>query len=180
MDRRWSQWRCGLRHEPFSPTWTLGSWVRIPLEALMSVCVYSVFVWSCVGSGLTTSWLPVQGVILTVYRIKTLKKAAKVQRAVKSWRKKKYFLTDGFSTFDYISLNGRLNTEYRSRNNVERRNHDVIRGTIQPFAWEELRKPPKTSATILIVVPDIRTAYLRISTPSEPSSTVIYKCQILG
>jgi hypothetical protein len=30
---------------------TLGSWVRIPLEAMMSVCVYSVFVLSCVQEG---------------------------------------------------------------------------------------------------------------------------------
>jgi hypothetical protein len=34
-----SQW-----HEPSSHAGTLGSWVRIPLEAWMSVCVYSVFV----------------------------------------------------------------------------------------------------------------------------------------
>jgi hypothetical protein len=38
------QWPRGLRHEPSSPGRTLGSWVRIPLEAWMSVCVYSVFV----------------------------------------------------------------------------------------------------------------------------------------
>jgi hypothetical protein len=31
------RWR-GLRHEPSSPTRTLGSWVRISLEARMSVC----------------------------------------------------------------------------------------------------------------------------------------------
>jgi hypothetical protein len=34
-----------------SPAGTLGSWVRIPLKAWMSVCVYSVFV---LGSGLAT------------------------------------------------------------------------------------------------------------------------------
>jgi hypothetical protein len=39
-----SQWPRGLRHEPSSPAQTLGSWVRIPLEAWMSACVYSVFV----------------------------------------------------------------------------------------------------------------------------------------
>jgi hypothetical protein len=33
---------------------TLGSWVRIPVEAWMSVCVYSVCVVLCVGSGLAT------------------------------------------------------------------------------------------------------------------------------
>jgi hypothetical protein len=37
------------RHDELSsPAQTLGSWVRIPLEAWMSVCVYSVFVLSCV------------------------------------------------------------------------------------------------------------------------------------
>jgi hypothetical protein len=30
-----SQWRRGLRHEMSSPALTLGSWVRIPLEAWM-------------------------------------------------------------------------------------------------------------------------------------------------
>jgi hypothetical protein len=38
-----SQWPRGLRHEPSSPARTLGPWVRIPLEAWMSVCVYSAF-----------------------------------------------------------------------------------------------------------------------------------------
>jgi hypothetical protein len=39
-----SQWPLGLRHEPSSPARILGSGVRVPLEAWMSVCVYSVFV----------------------------------------------------------------------------------------------------------------------------------------
>jgi hypothetical protein len=39
-----SQWPRGLKHEISSPPRTLGSWVRIPLEACMSVCVYSVYV----------------------------------------------------------------------------------------------------------------------------------------
>jgi hypothetical protein len=43
-----SQWPRGLRHELSSPTPTLGSWVRISLEAGMSVCVYCVFVLLCV------------------------------------------------------------------------------------------------------------------------------------
>jgi hypothetical protein len=42
-----SQWPHGLRHESSSPARTLGSWVRIPLEVWMSVCVYSVFVLFC-------------------------------------------------------------------------------------------------------------------------------------
>jgi hypothetical protein len=43
---RW-RWPRGLRHELSSPARTLASWVRISLEAWMSVCVYSVFVLSC-------------------------------------------------------------------------------------------------------------------------------------
>jgi hypothetical protein len=42
------------RHEMSSPAQTQGSCVRIPLEAWMSVRVSSVFVLSCVGSGLVT------------------------------------------------------------------------------------------------------------------------------
>jgi hypothetical protein len=34
----------GLRHDLSSPARTLGSCVRIPLEACVSVCIYSVFV----------------------------------------------------------------------------------------------------------------------------------------
>jgi hypothetical protein len=44
-----------LRHESSSPPRTLESWLRIPLEAWMSMCVYSVFVLSCVHSGLATA-----------------------------------------------------------------------------------------------------------------------------
>jgi hypothetical protein len=43
---RRSQCPRGGRHELFSPVWTLESWVRIPLKAWMSVCVYSVFMFS--------------------------------------------------------------------------------------------------------------------------------------
>jgi hypothetical protein len=43
-----SQWPRRLRHELFSSAETLQSWVRIPLEAWMSVCVYSVFLLFCV------------------------------------------------------------------------------------------------------------------------------------
>jgi hypothetical protein len=35
-----SQWPCGLRHELSSPSRMLGSWVRIPLKAWMSVCAF--------------------------------------------------------------------------------------------------------------------------------------------
>jgi hypothetical protein len=43
-----SQWPRDLRHELFSPARTLESSVRIPLEAWMSMCIYCVFVLSCV------------------------------------------------------------------------------------------------------------------------------------
>jgi hypothetical protein len=43
-----STWPRGLRHKLSSPARTLGSWVRIPLKAWMSVCIYSVFVLLCV------------------------------------------------------------------------------------------------------------------------------------
>jgi hypothetical protein len=54
-----------------SPAQTLGSWVRIPLEVWMSVCVSSVLVLSCICSGLATGWSPVQGVLPTVYKIQS-------------------------------------------------------------------------------------------------------------
>jgi hypothetical protein len=54
MLKRRSQWPRGLRHELSSPARQLGSWVRITFEAWMSVCVYSVSVVLCVGSGLAT------------------------------------------------------------------------------------------------------------------------------
>jgi hypothetical protein len=64
--------RC-LRHELSSPAQTLGSWVRIPLEASMSVCIYSVCAVLCADSGLATGWTPVQGFLPTVHRLKNWK-----------------------------------------------------------------------------------------------------------
>jgi hypothetical protein len=49
-----SQWLLRLRHELSSLAQTLELWVRIPLEAWMFVCVYSVCVVLCVGRGLAT------------------------------------------------------------------------------------------------------------------------------
>jgi hypothetical protein len=69
-----SQWPRGRRDDMSSPARTLGSWVRIPLKARTFVCVYSVFVLSCTGSGLTTGWIPHPRVLPTMYRIKKLKK----------------------------------------------------------------------------------------------------------
>jgi hypothetical protein len=49
-----SLWPRGLKHERFSLARTLGSWVRIPLKAWTSACVYSIYVVLCVGRGLAT------------------------------------------------------------------------------------------------------------------------------
>jgi hypothetical protein len=46
LDR--SQWPGGLRYELSSLPLTLELWVRIPLEAWMCMCVYSVFLLFCV------------------------------------------------------------------------------------------------------------------------------------
>jgi hypothetical protein len=56
-------WPRGLKHELPSLARTLGLWVRIPLEARMSVCVYSVFVLSI---GLATGLSFVHGVVPNV------------------------------------------------------------------------------------------------------------------
>jgi hypothetical protein len=70
---RRSQWPRGLRHELSSLARTLGSWVRIPPQAWMSVCVYSVCVVLCVNSGLATGWTPDKGAQPFI-RLQNLKK----------------------------------------------------------------------------------------------------------
>jgi hypothetical protein len=62
-----SQWRRSIRNEPSSTVRTLKSSLRIPLKAWMSVCVYSVFVLFCVGSGLATGWSAIKGPINCVH-----------------------------------------------------------------------------------------------------------------
>jgi hypothetical protein len=47
----------------------LESWVRMPLEAWMSVYNCSMFVLSCIDSGLAAGRSPVQGILPTVYKI---------------------------------------------------------------------------------------------------------------
>jgi hypothetical protein len=82
----WSQWPRGLRHEPSSPAPTLESWVLIPLEAWMSVCVYSVYIVLCVGSGLATGWSTVQGVLPTPYRLINWKSSQGPTKGLQSYR----------------------------------------------------------------------------------------------
>jgi hypothetical protein len=63
-----SQWPRGRKHVFSSLAGTLRSWVRITLKAWMfGTCVYSVFVLSCVGSGLTAGRSLLQGVELQGY-----------------------------------------------------------------------------------------------------------------
>jgi hypothetical protein len=78
---RRSQWANGLRHEMSSPAQKLGSWVQIPLETWMSVCVYSVFVLSCVQEAALRRTDPPSK---EYYRLcKKIKKLKKRQRANK-------------------------------------------------------------------------------------------------
>jgi hypothetical protein len=63
----------GLKLELSSLTRTLGSWVRIPLEAWMSEFFYSVCVVLCVAMGFVMGCSPFQGVLPTVYKIEKLK-----------------------------------------------------------------------------------------------------------
>jgi hypothetical protein len=71
-----SQWQRGLK------AWTVGSWVRITLEAWRFVYVYSVFV---LGSGLATGWSTVQGVLPTLYRVRKWSETKRLTDALCSW-----------------------------------------------------------------------------------------------
>jgi hypothetical protein len=70
-----------------SMTWTIFSRSNIEIVGLnpaggMDFCVilFCVCVVLCVGSGLTTGWSPVQGVLPTVCRIRKTEKEAKAQQ----------------------------------------------------------------------------------------------------
>jgi hypothetical protein len=72
-----SQWSSGLRHELSSPTQTLRSWTRIPLEERMSVYVYYISVLLC---AFRRTDPPDQGVLPTMCRTENRKIATKVQQ----------------------------------------------------------------------------------------------------
>jgi hypothetical protein len=94
-----SQWPHGVRHEPCSSARTLGSWVRIPLETGMSVCVIL-----CVGSGLAAGWSPVQRVLQTVCRLKNWKKRTKVHKGCRARDRQTYAnLHDIITSFKYAN-----------------------------------------------------------------------------
>jgi hypothetical protein len=77
---RWSQCPRGLRNELVSSARTLGSWVRIPLKALMSVCA--------LGSGLETGSSPVQGVLPTEGKRSVLRMPHAPEGATGIWMNK--------------------------------------------------------------------------------------------
>jgi hypothetical protein len=54
---------------------TVQLFVRIPVQALISVYEYSVFILFCAGRGLATGLSPVKGDLPTVYRFKKLKRS---------------------------------------------------------------------------------------------------------
>jgi hypothetical protein len=82
-----SQWPRGLRHELSAPAQTLGSWVPIPLEAWISVCVYSVSVLSCVQiAALRRANPPSKKSNRLCKKAKTLKKRPRPnKRTVEPW-----------------------------------------------------------------------------------------------
>jgi hypothetical protein len=76
---RW-QWPRGLRHEPSSSAWTLGSCIRIALQACMLVCDYLYLFFLCAGA---TGWSPVQGFLPIVYSLRNWK-ATKVHKGCRA------------------------------------------------------------------------------------------------
>jgi hypothetical protein len=88
---RRSQWSSGLRHELSLLAWTLGSWVRISLQAWMFACLFCVCVVPCVGSGLAAGGL-FKGSNHLCKKITKLKKRPgpkKGCRAIVEWMKTK-------------------------------------------------------------------------------------------
>jgi hypothetical protein len=81
IDKCRSQWPSGLSHELFFPRWKAGIMGSNPARGLdVCVCIYSVSVVLCVGSGLARGWSPVQGVLPHVYKIKKLKKRPRTNK----------------------------------------------------------------------------------------------------
>jgi hypothetical protein len=59
---------------------TLGSWVRIPLETLMFLCYYSVFVLACVQVAALRRGDPPSKESYRLYKNQETEKAAKAQQ----------------------------------------------------------------------------------------------------
>jgi hypothetical protein len=126
-----SRWPRGLRHELFSLARMLGSWVRIPLKAWMSVCV-------CVR------YRPCDGLITCprspIVDVKRLRNWRRVQgptkgcRAVDEWMKSYEQLPGKHSL-------GRLRRKWEDNVNIDYDNISYCKG-IPP--WRQSRQnPPK-------------------------------------
>jgi hypothetical protein len=63
-----SWWLCGIKHKSYSPTWTLGLWFRIPLQAWMSV--FRQWPWDRL--------IPVQWMLPRVYRLRNWRSGGRV------------------------------------------------------------------------------------------------------
>jgi hypothetical protein len=79
-ENRRSQWPRDQRQELFSPAQTLGSWVRIPLEAW--TFAFNLFVLSCTGSGFAAGWSPTQESYLLSIWLRNCKTEAKVHHGL--------------------------------------------------------------------------------------------------
>jgi hypothetical protein len=91
-----SQWPRSPRHEPSSPARTLGIVALNLTRGIYGFTrIFYVCVVLCIGRGLATGWSPVQGFLLTVYKIKKLKSRqgpTKWCRAIdKCWREENYY-----------------------------------------------------------------------------------------
>jgi hypothetical protein len=119
-----SQWPRGLRHEMSSPAWTLGSWVRIPLEAWMFAFI--LFVLSCVSSGLATGWPLVQGVLPISVRLRNLARGGKRHwldeyelwsPSLRIFFLRTYF-SNSFNLCSSLSLTGQVSHSYKIRTEI--------------------------------------------------------------
>jgi hypothetical protein len=64
------------------------TWVRIPLESCVAVCLSSVCVVLCADSDFATGWYPVQGVLATAFRITKLKMWPRSEGLLEPWKKR--------------------------------------------------------------------------------------------
>jgi hypothetical protein len=164
-----SHWPRGLIYELSSPARTLESWIRISLEAWMSVCVYSVCVVLYIGRGPVTGWSPVQGVQPTVYRVKKLKSCqgpTKDCRAIDGWMENE---TDRcklirlanmtpllihmlWSEFWIWGKRKRLTNSVhleRAASNVNTKNQSLNLKILKHRIWEEIQK--RQNAVIIVI-----------------------------
>jgi hypothetical protein len=72
---------------PVSTSRTLGSRVRIPFKVCIIVCLFCVYV----SSGLATGWSPIQGILLTVLRLRNSSETKRFTDALCSkWEEQEY------------------------------------------------------------------------------------------